>query len=91
MKINHNPHLKLYVNGGASATQKHEYEREDILPGRRIMRAFIPGDKLCDDGDGVPRVEEIEGCLETRDACSRVREGVNEGFMHVGRRLKGVS
>ena len=55
------------------------------------MRAFIPGDKLCDDGDGVPRVEEIEGCLETRDACSRVREGVNEGFMHVGRRLKGVS
>lgn len=45
------------------------------------MRGFIAGRVLCDDGDGVPRVEEAEGCLEARDAGSGVWDGVNRGYL----------
>ena len=52
------------------------------------MRTFVTGGMLCDDGDSVARVEEIEGGLETRYAGSRLRLGVNTGsFRRTGWRL----
>ncbi len=44
------------------------------------MRTFIPRGILCNDGDLIPRLEEIEGCLKTRYACSRSRKSVNTGI-----------
>lgn len=41
------------------------------------MRTFIPRGILCNDGDLISRIEEIEGCLKARYACSRSRKGVN--------------
>ena len=39
------------------------------VPGGGVVRTFIAGGVLCDDGDSIARVQETEGCLETRYAC----------------------
>ena len=41
------------------------------------MRTFITRSMLCNDGDVVPGVEKIKGCLKTRYACSRLRKRIN--------------
>lgn len=44
------------------------------------MRTFVPGGILCDDGHLISRVDETEGRLEARYACSGLREYVNIGI-----------
>ena len=53
------------------------------------MRAFIPRDVFCNDGDFIFRLEEKESGLKTRYACSKTQELVNTAaFGSTGRRLK---
>lgn len=40
------------------------------------MRTFIPRGILCNDGDLISRLEEIEGCLKTCYARSRSRVSI---------------
>ena len=51
------------------------------VPGGSVVRTFIAGDMLCDDGDSIVRVQEAEGCLETRYACPRSHRHLSiQGF-----------
>ena len=43
------------------------------------MRAFIPGDPFCNDGDFIFRLEEKESGLETCYACSKTQKNGQYG------------